>query len=31
MVMAPRGMSFTREVLGAEQEQHLTINNVLLF
>lgn len=31
MIMAPYGIQFAGEVLGAELEQHLTINNVLLF
>lgn len=31
MIMAPCGMEFESEVLGAKQEQHLTINNLLLF
>lgn len=31
MIIAPCGMEFESEVLGAKQEQHLTINNLLLF
>jgi len=31
MIMAPCGAQFAREVLGAELQQHLTINNLLLF
>lgn len=31
MIMAPCGMQLAGEVLGAEQEQHLTINNLLFF